>query len=203
MSKKLSVINTKSNNTKTKMKKDSQKKKSSVAIMSRRPRGALSMESLRIKRYELWDEFSIGTGDNTYRKNFDTSTGPSWFKAMANLYEMYQIHNIRMFIKPTAATTNSGGWVAAYNTNYAERSATRSAGAISAQLGSGGNTIFKNGLVFIPASALKGFSTNMPLRSDNNGWSFNLELLTTGVTAACSIKVYIEYDITFRNPQLN
>lgn len=166
-------------------------------------RNTLSRETLRIRRYELWDEFSVAPGDHTYRRNFDAATGPAWFKAMGALYEMYQIHNIRLYIKPTAASTTSGGWVAAYNTNYAERDATRTAGAVSAQLGSAGNVIFRNGMVYIPASAFKGFSTNTPLRSDNNGWSFNLELLSTGVSTACSIKVYIDYDVTFRNPQLN
>lgn len=164
---------------------------------------ALSRESLHLRRYELWSEIAIAAGDSTHRIQFDTQTGPAWFKAMSKLYEMYQIHNVKLYIKPTAPTTCGGGWVAAYNTNFDERNTARTAAALGAQLGCGDNAIYKSGSVFIPASAFKGYSTNTSLRSDSNGWLFNFELVCTGVKEACSIKLYILYDLTFRNPQIN
>lgn len=155
-----------------------------------------------MKRVELWKEISVATGDNVNTIGFDTLTGPAWFKKISELYEMYQLHFVRIKVVSTAASTTSGGWVAAYNTNYAERAATRTAELIAAQHGSCSNNIHSNGVVTIPAGALKGFSTNTPLRSDNNGWLFNFEVATTGVSTACSLKIIIEYNVTFRNPQL-
>jgi hypothetical protein len=119
---------------------------------------------------------------------------------------MYQVHYVTIRLVPTAATTNSGGWVAAYNTNPSEKAPeteNRTPDLIAAQYGHATGPIYRGGKVRIPAGALKGFSTNTPLRSDDHGWLFNFELATTGVASQCSFKVYIDYSVTFRNPQLN
>lgn len=181
----------------------SQKKRASQrSSRRRRTARALSTENLKIQREELWDVISVGTGDNTYRLNFDTLTGPPWFKKFSELYEMYQLHHVRIRLISSSATTNSGNWVGGYNTNLSEASATRTAQQIAAQFGARSRNIWQNGTVVIPAGALKGFSTNTPLRSDSNGWLFNLEIATTGVASACAIQVRVEYSVTFRNPQL-
>lgn len=189
--------------------KGGNKRKRQVASRRRRrvsPAKSLSTENFRLRRSELWSEVEVAAGTHIYRLQFDTETGPAWFKAISKLYEMYQVHYVRIKLVPTAATTNSGGWVAAYNTNPSEKAPnpeTRTAEKIAAQYGHASGPIHRGGTVRVPAGALKGYSTNTPLRSDDHGWLFNLELAATGVATQCSFKVYIEYSLTFRNPQLN
>lgn len=186
-----------------KQRKANSKKKSKRANRRNKVvRQALSTESLHIKRKELWTSINIPQGeDQLARLNFDTQYGPVWFKAISKLYEQYQIHNIRFFVEPSSATTTNGRYVCSYNTNYDEREAARNENQLANQLGCCKGIIFKKSSGYIPASAIKGFRTNIPLRSEHNGWAFNIELFTTGVSAATALTIYVEYDITLRGPQ--
>lgn len=178
------------------------RKQRALATVSGGPGRALSMETLRIRRKELWVDHAVAAGDSLFQLDFDTTTGPAWFNKISEMYEMYQIHQIKIHVRPTAATTNSGGWCAAYNTNYDEKNATRTAAQIASQYGSAKNAIRNGGTVIIPGSAISKFRTNIPCRSEHNGWAFNLEVVFTSIAQACSVMFEIEYDVTLRNPQV-
>jgi hypothetical protein len=134
--------------------------------------------------------------------NWDTETGPVWFKNLSINYENYKLLNIKFHVVSGASKMTSGSWVCAYNTNYDEREAERTSAQIAAQKGHATGAIYDKGSGFIPYSAFTNFGTNTPCRSNHNGWAFNLELATTGVSAACSLDVYVTYDLVFHNPQV-
>lgn len=179
------------------------RKSRSTRRRARRAGGKFSTESLRMERRELWFTQAVDAGNHTYRHDFDITTGPAWFKKFASLYEMYQLHYITIEMVSTSATTNSGSWVAGYNTNYSQREQERTAETVSAQYGSAAGKIYTNGRVRIPASALKGFRTNTSAQGAQDSWSFNWESVFTGVAQQTAFNVYITYNVTFRNPQIS
>lgn len=202
MSSKAIILSKKQTQQQPKRKANSKKRSKRAQRRNKVVRQALSTESLHIKRKELWTSISIPQGqDNLAKIHFDTVRGPVWFKAISKLYEQYQIHNIRFFVEPSSATTTNGRYVCSFNTNYDEREDARTENQLANQLGACKGIIFRKSSGYIPASAIKGFRTNIPLRSDHDGWAFNIELFTTGVSAATALTIYIEYDITLRGPQ--
>lgn len=169
--------------------------------------GTPSSKAITITRTEMWDNFSVLANDSShtqyiYRKNFDTTTGPLWFKKQSTMWEQYEIKNVKLRIQSGAAMTTGGNYVLSYNTNYAEREAERTAEQLQAQGHAVTRPIRSGGIVTIDADALKGFRTNTSLR-ENAGWLFNLELITYGVNEACALALEITYTIIFRNPSSN
>jgi hypothetical protein len=183
--------------------KKASRKSRNTRRRARRVGGKFSTESIRMERRELWFTQAVDAGNSTARKDFNIQSAPAWFKKFASMYEMYQLHHVDIEMVATSATTNSGSWVAGYNTNYTQRQAERTAETISAQYGSSAGKIYSNGRVRIPASALKGFKTNTPTHGDQDSWAFNWEAVFTGVNQQTAFNIYVTYNVTFRNPQIN
>lgn len=202
-------VNSKKSQTSQQVQTQSKKKNSGRArrrarrsqAMITQGRGLRIGERVRINRRELWGVLTVSTTDGYQKLSFDSTTGPAWFKKIAELYEYYQVHHVTIEVVPNAATTNSGNYTAAYNTQASQKSDARTASQIAAQFGSTTRTIYRKGSIVIPASALKNFRTNTPTQGTDS-WSFDFEMYTTGVSSACAVSLFITYDVTFSNPQI-
>lgn len=156
-----------------------------------------------IRHRELWTTLNFSTNsDGTGKKqDFDYTSFPPWFAKVAKLYEMYQLHYIRLYVKSPAATTTSGSYVLSYNTNYYQKSDSRTFAQMAAQQNAKQTKIYQDLSVIIPASALKNFRTNTPT-DGSDSWAFNAEIGVLGNSVAVDLPVWIEYVVTVRNPQV-
>jgi hypothetical protein len=155
-----------------------------------------------IRRRELWTIKTFDASANIVQKqNFAAGTYPPWFDKIKDLYEMYQLHYIRIYTTSSAATTTSGNYYLSYNTQYAQREDERTLPQLAAQQNAKSAQVFKPLSVVIPASSLKNFRTNTPTTGDNS-WSFNVELGMSNNSVAMSVPIWIEYKVTLRNPQI-
>lgn len=157
-----------------------------------------------LRNSELWQvsNFVQDSPGTVVQVQFDSTNFPPWFDKARKLYEMYQLHYIRIYTKSSAATTTSGSYVLSYNTNKAQSTDnTRTLAKLAAQQNAQQGRVYSNLSVVIPASALKNFRTNTPTDGADS-WSFNVELGMTGNSAALSVPIWIEYVVTFRNPQV-
>lgn len=170
-------------------------------------RGVGAYTSLLVNRTlrmrELWSTITVAANSTGHveKLNFTDGTFPVWFGKAAKLYEMFQLHYIRIYFNSTAATTTSGTVILSYNTNSNQAADVRTLSQLAAQQNARQGSVHDNMSVVIPAGALKNFRTNTPT-SGNDSWSFNVELGVDQNTAALSIPVWIEYVVTFRNPQV-
>lgn len=194
----------KKNNNKNKGKKNKNKtNKNKINSVGSNIVRKINANTLTLTKRELWTTFDFETDAITTpaRISFDGTTGPAWFKKFSSLYENYNLHAVKLIFVPLAATTNSGGYVASYNTNKAQLGDARTYAQLAAQKGAKTAQIYEPCTVFIPASALKNFRTNTPCVG-NDSWSFNVEILHGNLGQACSLELSIEYCVTFRNPQI-
>lgn len=156
-----------------------------------------------LRHKELWSviHFDANSSNVVNKLNFEEGTYPPWFNEIRKLYEMYQIHYLRIFTKSAAATTTNGRYVLSYNTNESQKSDARSTAQLSAQQNAAESNVFKQLSVVIPASSLKNFRTNTPC-SGTNSWAFNVEVGMDGNNIALDVPVWVEYKVTMRNPQI-
>lgn len=155
-----------------------------------------------IRRRELWSIKEFNESANEVQKlNFAEGSYPPWFNKVRELYEMYQLHYIRIYTASSAATTTSGTYYLSYNTQYGQRADERTIPQLAAQQNAKSAQVFKPLSVVIPASALKNFRTNTPTSGDNS-WAFNVELGMAQNSVAMSVPIWIEYKVTLRNPQI-
>lgn len=156
-----------------------------------------------IRHKELWGtlSFTINSNDQVKKLSFDYNSFPPWFDKVRKLYEMYQLHYIKISTKATAATTTSGTYVLSYNTNEAQKNDSRSCAVLAGQQNAKQDRLYENLSVVIPASSLKNYRTNTPTDGANS-WAFNVELGVDGNSVAVNIPIWIEYIVTMRNPQV-
>lgn len=156
-----------------------------------------------VRHRELWHEFSFQTGQtgNAVKLNFDSNSYPKWFDKIRKLYEMYQLHYIRIYTASSAATTTDGTYVLSYNTNYNQKDAVRTSADLAGQQNAKQGHVYKQLDVVIPASSLKNFRTNTPCEGTDS-WSFNVEMAMSGNSSDLTIPLWIEYTVTLRNPQV-
>lgn len=158
-----------------------------------------------IRHKELWTTLSYDVNSNNVTKaaDFDYTNYPPWFAKVAKLYEMYQLHYVRIFVRSPAATTTSGSYVLSYNTNYYQKSdySNRTGAMLAGQQNAKQGKTYQDLSVIIPASSLKNFRTNTPT-DGSDSWSFNLEMNMNGNSVALNMPVWIEYVVTMRNPQV-
>lgn len=183
---------------KTKSKKQTKRQKTRVSKV-----GGQFLRTTTVRRRELWTiiHFDINQQDTVEKVNFVDGSYPPWFDKIRKLYEMYQIHYLRIYTASGAATTTSGRYVLSYNTNEAQKTDIRSSAQLSAQQNAKQNNVFKNLSVVVPASSLKNFRTNTPTAGAGS-WAFNVELGMSGNSVALDVPVWIEYKVTLRNPQI-
>lgn len=196
--------NQRSLKTNQKAKKDRRTRRNNRSSRSRNiaPTSSLLVTNT-IRHKELWGtlSFLINSNDNVKKMNFDYNSFPPWFDKVRKLYEMYQLHYVRIYTKATAATTTTGTYVLSYNTNEAQKSASRTCAALAGQQNAKQDRLYENLSVVIPASSLKNFRTNTPT-DGSESWAFNVELGVDGNSVAVNIPVWIEYIVTMRNPQV-
>lgn len=160
-----------------------------------------------LKHRELWTTISFiqnaeqGEDGGIKKYSFASGTYPPWFNEIAKLYEMYQLHYVRIYTASYAATTTNGSYILSYNTNKAQVDSVRTADQLAGQQNAKQANVFKNLSVIIPASALKNFRTNTPCQGEES-WAFNLEMAMLGNSTALNVPVWIEYTVSLRNPQV-
>lgn len=183
---------------KTKSKKQQKQTKKKVS----KSNGSF-LRTTTIRRKELWSivHFDANSNDVVEKVNFVDGTYPPWFDKIRKLYEMYQIHYLRLYTASGAATTTSGRYVLSYNTNESQKTDVRSSAQLSAQQNAKENNVFKNLSVVVPASSLKNFRTNTPTTGAAS-WAFNCEIGMNGNSVALDVPLWVEYKITLRNPQV-
>lgn len=155
-----------------------------------------------IRHRELWSTLSFGANSNTVEKlNFADGSFPPWFDKARRIYEMYQLHYIRIYTKASAASTTSGTYVLSYNTNEYQVTDERTLAQLAGQMNAKQGKVYSDLSVVIPASALKNFRTNTQTAGISS-WSFNVELGMAQNSVALTVPIWIEYIVTFRNPQV-
>lgn len=161
----------------------------------------LSSNIVKVKKFEQWQNISIGTGDSFHRIQFEYATAPAWFKAISSLYEMFNLGKVNITIRPAGGLGISGNYIASYNTQANQKNAQRTWAQLSAQNGASNPTqIFKPSTVKIPASAFISRGTN---QQTSDFWMFDFELMCQGVSEATSVAIGIGYTMTLYNPQLS
>lgn len=167
------------------------------------------LKNVTIRHRELWNtvSFQVNSDGTAQKVIFADGTYPPWFDKIRKLYEMYQLHYIRIFTIPPAPTTVGGNYVLSYNTNQDQLNDPRTAAQLAQQQNAKQQAVWRGASVVIPASALKNFRTNTACTGvDSNPvvttYSFNSEISVTGNSIALNIPLWIEYVVTLRNPQV-
>lgn len=188
--------------TKTNPKKNKSKKKTGSRVRGQGPSSSF-LVTTTLRHKELWSvlHFDANSSNIVKKLNFEEGTYPPWFNEIRKLYEMYQVHYLRIYTKSAAATTTNGRYVLSYNTNESQKGDVRSTAQLSAQQNASESNVFRQLSVVIPASSLKNFRTNTPC-SGAASWSFNVEVGMDGNNIALDVPVWVEYKVTMRNPQI-
>lgn len=183
----------KRNSNKTRRQRNSRRNRNSQQLLT----------NTTVRHKELWHEFTFSQGETgtAVKLDFDSNNFPKWFDKIRKLYEMYQLHYIRIYTASSAATTTDGTYVLSYNTNYNQKGAVRTSADLAGQQNAKQGHVYKQLEVVIPASSLKNFRTNTPC-DGTDSWSFNVEMAMSGNSSALTIPLWIEYTVTLRNPQV-
>lgn len=187
---------------------NSKKTKTKRAGRRYRKNPIMNTENYHVQRTELWTDVNLTTSDpaNTvFRISFDPLTGPAWFKKLCNLYEMYQIHWIKLYFETGMPTTATGNYVLSYNTNLQQISDARTFAQCSAQKNAMIKHVSRDAVVMIPGGALPHFRTNAVCNASSvslDSWNFNVELMRNYAGNFYGA-IRVEYSITFRNPQID
>nr|ULF50230.1 capsid protein [Statovirus 0450] len=154
------------------------------------------LNRLRLRRKELW--FTINkVGQVSY--DFDSTTYPPWFNRMANLYENYEMHEIRIHWVSSYSRLSTGTFTISYNSCLNDPFSYEPTYML-AQQGSKSCQISKSGSITIPKSAYTRTPSKRPCRGEQS-WLFQL-LISSQAQEDSQIQVFIEYEATFRVPQL-
>lgn len=201
--KKNAVINTKQSNNNVMNTKQIKRKTRGGRKYRKQPQ-IKNFENVRMAKTESWFDVNLTSSDaatTVARKDFDITNGPAWFKKMAALYEKYQLHHVELEFVSGMPSTASGNYVLSYNTNYGQKSDSRTMASCAAQKNAKISHVSKNCKVIIPGGALPKFRTNASCSDAVDSWQFNVEIMRTG-TVALSGLVKIRYFLTFRNPSI-
>lgn len=155
-------------------------------------------DASHVHRRELW---FTADGPGIYRKHFDSENYPEWFNKISELYENYEMHDITIHWTTHYSTVTNGAIYTAYNSNPNEHVPTEPTEML-AQKGAKSSPIRQNGSCHIPRSAYIQQPSRRPCRGEGS-WLFEFASVIEGPTDKCPIDFYIEYDVTFRTPQLN
>nr|ULF50228.1 capsid protein [Statovirus 0447] len=155
------------------------------------------LNRLRLRRKELW--FSIfKVGQVCY--DFDSTTYPSWFNRMASMYENYEMHEIRIHWVSSYSRLSTGTITISYNSTYNDQYSYEPT-IMLAQEGAKSCQISKSGSITIPKNAYTRTPSKRPCRGQDS-WLFQL-IISVQTQEESPIQFFIEYDATFRVPQLN
>lgn len=171
----------------------------------RRNMNYYSVENLSVDREEVWSDVNFSLNDpstNIFRITFDPTTGPAWFKKMCTMYEKVQVHQVQIVYVPGDPATASGNYCLSYNTNYSQKSDTRTIDLLAAQKNARTSHISRASIVTIPGGAMPHFRTNAACTGNTEeAYHFNVEIMRNGNFAMHGI-LRVRYSVTFRNPQL-
>ncbi len=152
---------------------------------------------IRIKHRELISSVINSDGSlRTYRVNpVDSETFP-YLSGIANQYDEYKIHSLRFGIISSAGTTEGGRWYIAWDPDSTELPL-NSGQYLMNMRNSLSATAWQSGELAIPP--MDGFRLCQHFPDDLKDYG-QLLMKTNGTTAASD--VYVEYDITLRNPEV-
>nr|AQY59900.1 coat protein [Statovirus A4] len=156
-----------------------------------------SLNTLRVRRKELW--FTISQVGNL-SLDFDWTTYPQWFGKMANLYENYEMHEVRINWISSYSKLSTGSFIVSYNSNPNDQFSYEAA-IMLAQQGARSCQVSSNGQITIPRNAFTKTPSKRPCRGQDS-WIFEL-ITKVEAQENAPIQVFIEYDVTFRVPQLS
>lgn len=161
-------------------------------------------QSIKMTKREVWfsGQFTQSNSLTTINKVFDMTTGPSWFRKMAALYEKYKIHGVNLYIKFGGSMTTKGMYVLTYNANETKKNdTTKTFQELCAQKGSLIIPAAKqSGVIHINGSSLTGYSTTLPTEgSSTDTYCFNAIVAGTPPEDV-DFTVEIQYIVTFYNP---
>lgn len=151
----------------------------------------------RVNKREAW--FTI-TGQANGKRAFGESGYPLWFNRICQLYENYEMHDIRVSWESTYSSIAEGYLIGSFNSSPGDVISFEDAYLLGQKGAKQQAVRSTRGSITIPASAFKQTPNRRPCRGQRS-WLF--EFLYKIVTPSTgSITFFVEYDVTFRVPQL-
>lgn len=151
----------------------------------------------RVNKREAW--FTI-TGQANGKRAFGESGYPLWFNRICQLYENYEMHDIRVSWESTYSSIAEGYLIGSFNSSPGDVVSFEDAYLLGQKGAKQQAVRATRGSITIPASAFKQTPNRRPCRG-NGSWLFEfLYKITT--PSSGSITFFVDYDVTFRVPQL-
>lgn len=153
--------------------------------------------SYRITKREMW--FMVqGAGDG--KKSFAEHGYPLWFNRICQLYENYEMHRIRVAWESTYASIAEGHIIGSYNSTPGDSVSLSSEYLLAQRNAKQAPVRQGRGFIDIPPAAFKQTPSRRPCRGEKS-WLFEF-LYSIRTSSSGTITFFLEYDVTFRVPQL-